>query len=81
MLYKAKQEEKRRLSKLMYETRNGCYNGGAYFNERKGRIIKYKIQDSYKWYRKKYNGIIRRYPDVANGGHFKKIDDFRWDID
>ena len=48
MLYKAKQEEKKRLEKLMNETKSR-YRGGAYFDKKKGCFFRYKVKDSYKY--------------------------------
>ncbi len=79
MLYKAKQEEKKRLEKLMNETKSR-YRGGAYFDKKKSCFFRYKVKDSYKYYKKKNNKAIRRNPDVGNGNHFKKLNEFWWDV-
>ena len=54
MGYFRKQEENRRLEKLYGETKSR-YGGGAYFNKKKERIVRYYI------YSKSHGGNPRKY--------------------
>lgn len=44
MSYQRKQEDKRRLNKLYASTRQSC-GAGAYYDQRKDRIIRYSYAD------------------------------------
>ena len=81
MSYKRKQEEKRRLKKLYEKTKYG-YCAGAWYDERKKRIIRYSchIKSEKKWCkrltRRKLNRLSENYSNCA----YKKIYDYWWQI-
>lgn len=62
---KRKLEDKRKLEKLYFQTKNGIGLGGAYFDEEKNRIIRYKQTTSKncKYWKRQANKKVRRCKD------------------
>ncbi|MBQ6627897.1 MAG: hypothetical protein IJH65_03620 [Methanobrevibacter sp.] len=81
MSYQRKMIENRRLKKLYQATKN-WYGAGAYYDERKKRIIKYTCNS--KEVRKLSSKIIRRKlnrtEDRYNGSKYKRLFDYWWTI-
>ena len=81
MNYKSKQFEKRKLKKLAEES--PWWSGGSYYNERKGRYIRYWKSTGKnslwatckKYARKKARLYLKKY-----GVYTKKADDLWWNV-
>ena len=74
---------KRRLKKLYQETKN-IYGVGAWYNSHKGRIIKDSINNkkerqlcNRRFRRRWKNG---RYNEVADGGAYRKHEEYWWAV-
>lgn len=81
MSYRRSIEDKRRLEKLHNETRNS-YFAGAWYNEKKGRYVKYTCHD--EWFKTYSRRIVRRKlknnEDLIHGNSYKKIFDYKWTV-
>lgn len=82
MSYQRKQEENRRLKKLLLETQNN-YAAGAYFDEEKQRIIKYSAggKNCRKFLKKCSNKKVRhsfKEERIQEKGFYKKTFDYWW---
>ena len=81
MSHKRKCEENRRLKKLYEKTRH-AYGAGVWFDESKGRYIKYSCHN--KWLKTHCRRIIRRrmknigMPRKGNG--YRKLFDYWWEL-
>lgn len=76
MLYLNKKIEKMKFKKLYLQTKNGIGLGGAYFDEDKKRIIRYKATTSKncKFWKKQANRRVRYYSnDLSPKCSVKKI--------
>lgn len=85
MSYKRKLEDDRRLRRLYKETKNH-YGPGAWYSERKQRIIKVKIgTKNYKRFLKKTSSkkarlFFQNSELYQNKGYFKKTFDYWWNL-
>ena len=86
MSYKESEDRKRKLNKLLYETEHS-YGSGAWYNERKGRIIKYSASDNshYASYLKKrgarlYRRKYKKSDVLLQRSDYKKTFDYKWMI-
>ena len=80
MGHKRKVQDKHRLEKL-YNATKTKYGSGAWYDERKGRYIKYSPSDNSKYakyLRKAANKKVRKTLIALQGGEFKKIFDYLW---
>ena len=87
MSHKRAQEDKRRLKKLCDETVNH-YAHGAYYNERKGRFIRFSPSDGSDittYYKRRANKKLRG--ELLNddspayrGADYRRVYDYRWEI-
>ena len=82
MNHRSKLREKRKLKKLHEETKNSCL-GGAYYDDRKKRIVKYSLNSgsgTTKAIRRQANKRIRKQDEAYQGGEYKKAYDYWWEI-
>lgn len=82
MAYKQSQNRKKRLLKTYRETKN-AYGSGVWFNERKGRYVKYTASNTpgyTKFLRRLSNRKVRRAKDIGNYGAYKKQYDYWWTL-
>ena len=81
MSYKRKVIENKKLRKL-YENTKNWYGAGAYYDERKKRIIRYSCHC--KYFKKLSRRIARRKlnncDDRYCGSQYKKLFDYWWTI-
>lgn len=81
MSHKRKCEENRRLKKL-YEKTKYNYGAGVWFDERKGRYIKYSCHN--KWLKTHCRRMVRRRmknKDMAlKGNGYRKLFDYWWEL-
>jgi hypothetical protein len=86
MSYQRNIEDKRRLKKLYLETKNSCIVG-AYYDDKKNRMIRYSPSDNgnakistTKYLKRQSNKKIRRSCDVFQRGGYKKQYDYWWEL-
>lgn len=81
MGYKRSKEDKRRLKKLHFETKNR-YAAGVWYDDRKQRYIKYSRSDfpGAGFFHKLSNKKVRRDGNVVSGGSYKKVFDYKYHI-
>jgi hypothetical protein len=82
MSYKAARERNRRLKKLGKKTENS-YGAGAWYNEKKGRYIKYSChrKSLKEQCRRTTRRRMKNMDDlIARGGYYKKIFDYWWEL-
>ena len=81
MSYHRKQEENRRLKKI-YDKTKTWYGTGVYYDEDKGRFIRYSCHD--KWTKVYCRRITRRRlkkeEGFCKGCKYKKLYDYWWEI-
>lgn len=82
--YSRKKFERRKLKKLLIETQHR-YGAGAYFDQEKNRIIRYKTSiRAYRYWKKFASKKARRFfesEDIyKNKGFYKKVTDIDWII-
>lgn len=82
MSWNRSRREKEKLARLYEETKNG-YGKGAYFSERKNRIV--KIQPSrhtkmMKYHKRQGAKFARRYCCANRGCAYKKCYDIWWQV-
>ena len=77
MGYRRSQERKRRLKKLYDETKNS-YGAGAWFDEKKGRYIKYSCggRQCKRHLKRLSSKKARKYQGDLKGCDYKKIFDY-----
>lgn len=79
MGYRRKQQEKQRNEKLYNATKNK-YLKGIYFDEQKGRYIKYSLSDNHKkettYYKKMCNKAVRKHRGLLNKSLYKKLTEY-----
>ena len=83
MSYHRSRETRRRLRKL---SRNspGYSPSGAWYNEEKGRYIRFYARGSHgstKWLRTVANHKVRRAKNVPQGGGYRRVYDYWWELD
>ena len=81
MSYRRKQEENRRLNKLYNKTKNG-YGAGAYYDDRKDRLIRYSCHDK-NWKARCRRTTRRRLKKMefhCSGCTYKKFYEYWWQI-
>lgn len=85
MGYCGSQERNRRLKKLFDETKNSSRGGGgAFYDEDKGRYIKYSPRRKpghAKFLRRVANRKVRRNKDHLRNGQYRKVYDYWWELD
>ena len=81
MGWRRSQERKRRLKKLCSLTGYGV-TGGAYYDAKKRRTVRYYISDypCAGYLRRQANRAVRRARDVPDGGRYKKVYDYWWNV-
>ena len=80
MDYKSKQEEKRRLQKLYNETKT-FFGAGAYFDDKKSRIIRFYIYpEGKKFLKKRSRRAVRRSKEKLNGASYKRLYDYWYEL-
>ncbi|MCI6366999.1 MAG: hypothetical protein MR911_10970 [Spirochaetia bacterium] len=80
MNYKSKQEEKRRLQKLYNKTKTS-FGAGAYFDNKKNRIIRYYIYPEGKKFLKRLSRrTVRRNKEKLNGSLYKRLYDYWYEL-
>lgn len=81
MGYRRSQERNRRLKKLYNETKNS-YGAGAWYDEEKGRYIKYSCGGrKYKKYLKKISSKkARKYKGDMRHCDYKRTFDYWWEL-
>lgn len=80
MAYKQSQNRKKRLLRTYRKTCRG-YGGGVWFDEDKGRFIKYSGSNTpgyTKFLRKMSNKKVRKTADVGNFSSYKRLYDYKW---
>ena len=81
MSYQRKREENRRLKKLYEETKN-AYGAGAWYDERKGRYIRYSCHS--EWLKTHCRRMTRRRMKNKTGRYsgcaYKKFYDYWWEL-
>lgn len=80
MGYHRAQERNRRLKKLYDKTSHGC-GAGVWYNDAKGRFIKYSGSNTpgyAKFLRKQGNRKLRRNKESYNHGSYRKNYDYWW---
>lgn len=81
MSYRRSRERNRRLKKLYNESYS--FITGAWYDEKKKR---YRRSESsrksakHKYYRKISNRKVRRSKDVPNGGKYRRVFDYWWEL-
>ncbi len=82
MGYRRSRERNRRLKKLYNKTKTS-YGAGAYYDECKGRYIKYcpKKPGAAKYLRKVSNKKVRKYKGyLKQGASYRKVDEYQWKL-
>ena len=80
MGYKRSQETKKRNKHLYAETMRH-YGNGVYFDEEKGRYIRYWQPRRAKFVKRKCNRAVRRYKGELNTkGAYRKVSEYWWEI-
>lgn len=80
MDYKSKQEEKRRLQKLYNETKT-FFRAGAYFDDKKGRIIRFYVcPEGKKFLKKRSRRAVRHNKENLNGSLYKRFYDYWYEL-
>lgn len=84
MSYKESEDRRKKLNKLLYETKHS-YGSGAWYDEEAGRIKKYSASDNSKYpsYLKKHSARLyrRKYKKseiLLQRGDYKKTFDYWW---
>lgn len=84
MSHRRKVKDNQKLKKL-YDELHGtkyAYKNGAYFDERKNRIVKYTCHN--EWFKTHSRRIVRRKLNnsdvLLNGNEYKKMYDYWWTI-
>lgn len=83
MSHRRSHENRRRLKKLATAT-SKCFGGGAWYDEDKGRYIRYYARggNGYtKWLRTVANRRVRRAKNVPQGGGYRRVYDYWWEVD
>ena len=80
MGYKRSQETKKRYKRLYDETIRH-YGAGVWYDEKKGRYIRYWQPRRAKFVKRKCNRAVRRYKETLNTkGAYRKVSEYWWDI-
>ena len=85
MSWRRSTETKRRYKKLYNKTKNH-YGSGVWFDDRKGRFIKFSMSrkgrgNHVAYVKRKCNRAIRRYKgDLSSPGSYRKISEYWWEI-
>lgn len=81
MSYRRSCQEKLKLKRLYNETKNG-YRSGAFYNERKQRIVRFNATNTpgyRKYLRRLSNKRLRHYKNLPlNHSSYKKLFDYWW---
>ena len=80
MGYRRSQETKKRYVRLYEETMRH-YGSGVWFNEEKGRYIRYWQPRRAKWVKRKCNRAVRRYKgSLPDKGSYRRVSEYWWEI-
>lgn len=83
MGYKQSRERNRRLKKVYMQTKN-TYGSGVWYNEKKGRYIRYYPRGNTslsRYFRKQANRKVRRNKhEPLQHGSYRKVYDYRWNL-
>ena len=82
MGYRASQERNRRLKKLYADTKYS-YSAGVYYDDDKGRYVKYtpRRKSGYtKFLRRVANRKVRKNKDYFKRGLYRKVYDYWWEL-
>lgn len=80
MGYKRSQETKKRYKRLYDETMRH-YGNGVYFDQQKGRYIRYWQPRRAKFVKRKCNRAVRRYKgDLTSKGAYRRVSEYWWEI-
>ena len=83
MGYRGSQERNRRLKKLCDETKYSSRGAGAFYDEDKGRYVKYSPRRKpghAKFLRRVANRKVRRNKDYLRNGQYRKVYDYWWEV-
>ena len=74
-------ERARRLKKLCALTGNGV-TGGAYYDTKKRRAVRYYVSGypCAVYLRRQANRAVRRARNVPDGGGYKRVFDYWWEV-
>ena len=80
MGYKRGQETKKRYKQLYKDTMRH-YGAGVWYDEEKGRYIRYYQPRRAKFVKRKCNRAVRRYKGaLSTKGSYRKVSEFGWEI-
>lgn len=80
MGYKRSKETKKRYKHLYDETMRH-YGAGVWYNDEKGRYIRYWQPRRAKFAKRKCNRAVRRYKGaLSSKGAYRKVSEYWWDI-
>ncbi len=81
MSFQRSKSEKKRLQKI-YKATRGRHGAGVWFDERKGRLIKYSEGSIYskRSLKRQCSKAARQYPGVLNNGKYKRTFDYFWEL-
>lgn len=82
MSYRRSKERNRRLKKLYDKTKN-YYGCGVWYNDKKGRYIRYypsNVTGYTKYLRRLSNRKVRKTKDIPNGNAYKRVFDYWWEL-
>lgn len=79
MSYRRKKEDKRRLNKI-YTTAGNAWFIGAYYSDKKDRIIRIYQGKMAKYFRKYTNKKVRKEKDLAQHGKYRRVFDYWWNL-
>ena len=82
MSHRRSRETRRRLKRLSVN-RSRYSASGAWYNEDKGRYIRFYARGSHgstKWLRTVANRKVRRAKDVPSGGGYRRVYDYWWEL-
>ena len=78
MSWKRSRETRKRYKRLHEETMHH-YGAGVWYDEEKGRYIRYYQPRRAKWIKKYCNRAVRRYKGrLTNKGTYRKVAEFWW---
>lgn len=79
MGYFDSKERARRLENLQKETSHNCV-GGAYYDERKGRIVRYYRGKRSKYLKQLSSKKCRHSDATLQNSQYKKVFDYWWEL-
>ena len=82
MSYQRSVDEKRRLRKLYYTTKH-AFGSGAYYCDRKGRIVRYyasRANGAGQFLRKVSNKKVRQRMEALRGSQYRRVYDYWWNL-